>query len=239
MKRLLKRVLFSFSFLTAIVLLVAVVLGACDDLSETAAVMTSLPEGTTTSLTTLSSGVDQPTTTVSAAGPAATTAGPAATTAGPAATAGPAVTQATPTTPPSEPAFPPYVPTVRIEDEYGGLAWDGTWSVVGDPSDSGGSSRIADYAGSSMKVYFTGTSISFITRKGPAVGKASIELDGNWQTTLDLYNPSWVYQQLMWSSGTIGSGNHILKVIMVGDSNPASASKAIYVDAFDVQGTAR
>ena len=232
MKRLLKRVLFSFSFLTAIVLLVAVVLVACDDLSETAAVMTSLPEGTTTSLSTLSPGLDQPTTTASAAGPAATTAGPAA-------TAGPAVTQATPTTPPSEPAFPPYVPTVRIEDEYGGLAWDGTWSVVGDPSDSGGSSRVAEYAGSSMKVYFTGTSISFITRKGPAVGKASIELDGKWQTTLDLYNPSWVYQQLMWSSGTTGSDDHTLKVIMVGDSNPASASKGIYVDAFDVQGTPR
>jgi hypothetical protein len=227
-----KRPLFSVPLLTAVVVLVAVIFVGCNDLGGTTAIMTSLPGSTTTSISTLSPTPGQPTTTVPAAGTTATTGGPAG-------TASPPTTRAAApaTTLPPAPTFPPYVPTIRVEDEYGGLAWDGSWSVVGDPGDSGGTSRFAEYAGSSMKVYFSGTSISFITRKGPAVGYARLELDGVPQPIIDLYNPGWVYQQLMWSSGTIGSGDHTLKVIMVGDSNPASASKGIYVDAFVVTGT--
>jgi predicted small secreted protein len=232
---LLKRFLLSVPLFTAIVLLVAFGLTACNDLEGTAVVMTALPGESTTSISTLTPTPGQPTTTAPPAGPTATTGGPAPTAASPPTTRAAVAT----TTAPPAPTFPPYVPTVRIEDEYGGLAWDGSWSAVGDPGDSGGTSRFAEYAGSSMKVYFNGTSVSFITRKGPAVGYVQLELDGVPQPIIDPYNPSWVYQQLMWSSGTIGSGDHTLKVIMVGDSNPGSASKGIYVDAFDVQGTPR
>jgi hypothetical protein len=87
-----------------------------------------------------------------------------------------------------------------------------------------------------MKVYFTGMSIRFITRTGPAVGLVDIELDGVYQGTLNLYSPGWGYQQTMYSSGSLGPGEHILKVIVVGTADPASASPGIYVDAFDILG---
>jgi hypothetical protein len=228
-----KRRSVSLPLLVVAASLLAVASASCSDLTGSAALMTSLPGDTTTSVSALAPLPGEPTT-------AAPPAGGTATTAGPSPTAAPPATHrtATTTSAPTAPYFPPYVPTIRVEDGYGGLAWAGLWVPVGDPSDSGGSSRYAQNAGDSMKVYFNGTSISFIARKGPAVGYARLELDGVSQPVIDLYNPSWVYQQQMWSSGTLGPGDHTLKVIVVGDSNPSSAARGIYVDAFDIQGSA-
>jgi hypothetical protein len=213
--------------IAVVVLLPAFVLVGCDDITATSVNATSLSLTTTSSsLSTAVSGEMVGSTTTLSGSPRGTV------------PSGGSPTHSTTTTAPwvdlGEP--PLELTPTRYEEDDPRLAWAGTWSVTGSPEDSGGSCRLADYAGSSMKVYFSGVSIDFITRIGPAVGFATITLDGS-AVTIDLYSPTWAYQKEVWSSGSLAPGHHTLKIEMPGDSNPASASKAIYVDAFVVTGT--
>jgi hypothetical protein len=224
-----KRPAFPFLLLpAAVVLALAFVMIGCQEMTATGVSATSLSATTTSgSSTTLASSEVAGSTTTLAGSPGATV------------PSGGSPTRRTTTTtaPRVELGEPPLELTpMRYEESDPRLAWSGTWSVTGSPDDSGGSCRFAEYAGSSMKVYFSGVSISLLTRIGPAVGIATITLDGN-AVTVDLYRSTWGYQKEVWSSGAIAPGSHTLKIEMPGDSNPASESKGIYVDAFVVTGT--
>jgi hypothetical protein len=233
-----KRSVFLSLLLTAVVVSVtALVLVGCEDMTATGVTATPLSLSTTSSsLPTLVSGEMVGSTTTLSGTPGGA-APPSGTPGGAAPPTGTPAVATTTTAASVELGEPPLEPTLtRYEEDDPRLAWAGTWSVTGSPEDSGGSCRFAEYAGSSMKVYFSGVSISFITRIGPAVGIATVTLDGG-PVTIDLYSPTWGYQKEVWSSGSLAPGSHTLKIEMPGDSNPASASKGIYVDAFAVTGT--
>lgn len=234
--------------LTAVVVMVpALVLVSCEDMTATGVTAAPLSQGTTSSspvqpdtsqtLTQGTSSTGTPGGTVPAGGSPSGTVSSGGTHGGTTPPSGTPAAATTTTATSVELGEPPLELTpTRYEEDDPRLAWAGTWSVTGSPEDSGGSCRFAEYAGSSMKVYFSGVSISFLTRIGPAVGIATVTLDGS-SVTIDLYSSTWAYQKEVWSSGSLAPGSHTLRIEMPGDSNPASASKGIYVDAFVVTGT--
>jgi L,D-transpeptidase catalytic domain/Putative peptidoglycan binding domain len=136
-----------------------------------------------------------------------------------------------------DPALAP-TPT-RYEQTHSRLVYGGTWcSNNAAPSASGGSFRYTDVPGASVTVTFTGTYLAWIARMSPLYGYARVTLDGGTPVMVDLYSPDSLFQQKVWSTGTLPSGAHTVRIEWTGSTNPAAMGSNISVDAFDIAGLA-
>ena len=70
--------------------------------------------------------------------------------------------------------------------------------------------------------------------RGPQLGKARITVDGH-ATTVDLYSPTWLFQQPVFVKQNLASKQHSIKVAATGTKNAASAGTDIALDAFDTR----
>ncbi|MBI1802790.1 MAG: SBBP repeat-containing protein [Chloroflexi bacterium] len=125
-------------------------------------------------------------------------------------------------------------PTVA-QDIANGVSYNG-WHGVGDLHASGGAYRVSKVAKDSATFKFSGTSITWVTRKGPDQGKAQVTIDGVNKGTLDLYSPTvqWNVQQ---SFGGLTNASHTLVVKVAGTKNPGSTDFNVALDAFIVGST--
>ncbi len=96
---------------------------------------------------------------------------------------------------------------------------------------SGGSYRFSGTAGSAAAFRFVGTSVEWITLKGPGYGKASVYIDGVLKGTYDLYQPTLQWQAVIPFTG-LKVGIHTIEVRPLGTKNAASTGVAVLVDAF-------
>ncbi len=142
------------------------------------------------------------------------------------------LTQATATSPPPPPPTPAPTPT-RYEQTDTHFAFAGTWGTFSTTGASGGGYKRTNASGSSVTVSFNGTYLAWIATKGTTLGKAKVSLDGGAATTVDLAAASVAYQQKVWNTGTLASGNHTVRI----EWDTANAGKYVSIDAFDVIGT--
>jgi hypothetical protein len=133
---------------------------------------------------------------------------------------------ATATTAPAPP------PTLRM-DTYpvgtSGLRWGGSWSTIPNPGgEGGGQARYADYAGASLKFTFYGTGFGLMWGLGPSLGIMRITLDGQFLADKDCYRE---YESFAgdWIEERLTLGHHTVLVECIGDANPASGGKAIWL----------
>lgn len=114
------------------------------------------------------------------------------------------------------------------------IKYSSAWSVANDANATDGRYRISSTAGATTTFTFTGDSITWITAKGPAYGKAEVFIDGVSKGVVDLYNATqvWQYQQ---SYTGLGAGNHTITVKVLGQKNSASSGYGVVVDAFAVK----
>jgi hypothetical protein len=145
------------------------------------------------------------------------------------------LTQASATPPPPPP--PTASTATRYEQDDPSLLYKGTWSLGSSTAASGGSHRYTETSGSSVTVTFTGTSLAWIAKKSPVYGKAKVTLDGGAPVTVDLYDAAVTWQQKVWETGTLGSGNHTVKIEWTGTKNSAATATNVSIDAFDVVGS--
>src|SRR5438552_1503446 len=110
------------------------------------------------------------------------------------------------------------------------------WVAVSDRFASGGHYRISHTANDVITYGFGGTSVKWITRKGPEMGKALVTIDGVDKGTFDLYNSSDLQNQQFAFSG-LASGAHRIAITVTGTKNPLSTDSRVVVDGFIV-GTA-
>jgi hypothetical protein len=94
---------------------------------------------------------------------------------------------------------------------------------------SGGSERYLAAAGSSVSYTTTARSISFVTTVSPTRGSAKIYIDGVYQTTVDLNDPTTTYRFVAFSKTWSSVGTHTIKVVSVGSPVPR-----VDIDAFGV-----
>ena len=77
---------------------------------------------------------------------------------------------------------------------------------------------------------FTGTKIALFGAKAPHHGIAGVSIDGGIEVEVDLYSATWLDDAWLWVSDDLPSGEHILKVRVTGEQNPASTGTTVSID---------
>jgi hypothetical protein len=78
--------------------------------------------------------------------------------------------------------------------------------------------------------------VTWIDKRAAAYGRARVYLDGVDKGVVDQYSAASAFQQPLWSSGTLPSGKHTLKIVVLRSKRVASRGYAVGVDAFKVSG---
>ncbi len=100
----------------------------------------------------------------------------------------------------------------HYEQNDGDLGYTGNWTVLSTSGASGGSYRRANTSGASVTVNFNGTYLEWIATKGTTLGKALVSLDGATAQQVNLAASAVAYQQKVWNTGTLSSGEHTVTI---------------------------
>ncbi len=96
------------------------------------------------------------------------------------------------------------------------IKWAGTWRTAWWSSASGGSARYATARGASATFTFTGTSVAWVSTKGPSRGAASIYLDGHYVKTINTYASAGHSRAIMYAASWSIAGTHTLRIVVSG-----------------------
>ena len=126
---------------------------------------------------------------------------------------------------------PPPIQQV-VDDQEPYIQYNG-WRGVSDPNANGGTYRVSRVKNDRATFNFTGTSVTWVTKRGPDQGKAHVTIDGVSKGTFDLYSPSvqWSVQQKF---GKLTNKAHTLVVKVLGTKNKSAKDTNVTVDAFIV-----
>ena len=106
------------------------------------------------------------------------------------------------------------------------------WKGKSNASASGGTYRQAGSHNATVFLTFAGTSIDWITAKGPKYGKADVFIDNVPQGGhIDLYAPTQQWQVAI-SFGPLAGGSHLIEVRPTHTKNSASSGRGVVIDAF-------
>jgi GH25 family lysozyme M1 (1,4-beta-N-acetylmuramidase) len=126
-----------------------------------------------------------------------------------------------------------------------GLRWGGalhasphaassTWSTVADGSAGGGAYVVSDVAGASASLSFTGTGATWITARGPGMGRAEIWVDGRPVRTVDLYSASATFG-VQRSVVGLTDAPHSVAVVVQGTHRAAATGSSVAVDGWIIR----
>jgi lysozyme len=122
-----------------------------------------------------------------------------------------------------------------VSEEASGSSF--AWGARDDHRAMGGSYRVERRVGASITLGFSGPTVTLWTVAGPAFGRARIDIDGRYRTTIDRYRPSFAVVPRTFTRS--GRGAHTLQVSIVGPG-PGHPSVGTGVDAIaDGNGTRR
>ena len=107
------------------------------------------------------------------------------------------------------------------------------WSTRRAAGASGGSVAIDDERGASLVLRFRGTSIRWLTARGPAEGRAEVFIDGRHIATFDGYAAQSAYGVAR-SFGGLTDEVHTLRILVLGTARRASSGTAVAVDGFEI-----
>jgi hypothetical protein len=119
------------------------------------------------------------------------------------------------------------------------FVWTKTWTLGSGSYYYGSSFRYVNTSGASVRINFTGSSLSYIAKKAPNMGKAYVSIDGGAAVLVDLYNATTAYQQKVWSTGGLTPGNHYVTITWSGQRRAGATGTYINIDAVTVVGTLR
>jgi len=123
--------------------------------------------------------------------------------------------------------------SARYEQTDTHIKKTGAWYDYDKTAASAGSYGRSSTIGASATVYFNGTRLDWIAMKGTTTGIAEVYVDGVWKARVDLRATTASYQVMVFSTGTLPSGNHSFKVVR---SPVCPAGKYVTLDAVDVWG---
>ncbi|HWF46103.1 MAG TPA: IPT/TIG domain-containing protein [Bryobacteraceae bacterium] len=103
---------------------------------------------------------------------------------------------------------------------------------------SGGTINGAVDANSAVDFTFNGTGVSWIGYRDQYSGTAQVYIDGNLAGSVDAYSASTLAQSTVWSTSGLSPGTHTLRILALGMQNPASGGAWVWVDGFQVSGSA-
>jgi len=119
----------------------------------------------------------------------------------------------------------------EFQDSSAGVTYD-SWSGVSDSSASGGAYRTSATRNAEAAFKFTGTGVTWVTRKGPDQGIASVRIDGVSKGYVDLYAPT--AQPFSQAYAGLSSATHTVIIGVTGTANAAAKAASVAIDAFVV-----
>jgi hypothetical protein len=121
---------------------------------------------------------------------------------------------------------------------------DSGWHAVIEPQASGEAHLVSESPGASLSFTFKGDAVNLLTRRDSQAGKLLVTLDGRdvaglsvdekGRSFIDLYDPITQWQAWVPPMSGAGNGQHVLRLTVSEESNPASAGRLCSVDAFEV-----
>ncbi|MRS12217.1 MAG: murein L,D-transpeptidase [Actinobacteria bacterium] len=117
------------------------------------------------------------------------------------------------------------------------FAFSGAWLSYSSPSLSGGSHAFSNNAGAGVTLAFVGTRLDLVGMKGPKFGMLAASVDGAAATTTDLYSTDTLFQQVVYTTGDLPAGLHVVRFSPTGTKNAAASDAYVSVDAVVVEGT--
>lgn len=124
---------------------------------------------------------------------------------------------------------------ITIQDDDPAVQYEG-WQGVIDASASGGTYRFSMTANDKVMFRFNGTSVKWLTRRGPGYGQAAVIIDGVEQGVFDMYSAK-TKSHVKRTFGGLSNSRHKIVIQVVGTKNSNSSDFGVAVDAFTV-GTA-
>lgn len=133
-----------------------------------------------------------------------------------------------------DPGVPDTTPRYSVlEQNYFAIQYSGDWYGNNSQNDSGGSAVLAEGAGATASLSFTGSgTVRWFGCKDGWAGIARVTADGNAQT-VDTYSATTSCNAPIWST-TVGSGSHTITIAVTGTRNPAAQAPWIWVDKFEI-----
>ncbi len=101
---------------------------------------------------------------------------------------------------------------------------------------SGGSQTSVGYGGRSASFSFTGTSVKWITSRGPDYGKTAVYLDGTRVKVYDGYASATSHKVVGFSRSNLADKRHTIKIADTGQKDAAATGRYTGIDAFVVDG---
>ncbi|GLZ58352.1 family 20 glycosylhydrolase [Micromonospora sp. NBRC 107095] len=135
----------------------------------------------------------------------------------------------------------PGVPSVvQVNDNTTGtgdnqFSYAGTWSYGANGSQQ--FQRDDHYSStldSAYQVRFTGNKIKLFAARAANHGRAGVSIDGGPETVVDLYSPTRVDQAMVFTSGQLAQGPHVLKVRVLNSKDGSSSGTAVTADKVEV-----
>jgi len=104
-------------------------------------------------------------------------------------------------------------------DASANLAYSTGWTSLSATSAYGGAYKYASATNASVRLAFTGDSVTWIATKGANFGSADVYIDGVWKKTVSLYSATtgWRKAVYTWSNTSGNAENHAIKVVARGD----------------------
>lgn len=127
---------------------------------------------------------------------------------------------------------PGQMKVIKIVDNLNSsISYIGTWNKEFNGIYKKGSIATSSTKNSSASLTFTGSKIEWISTYGKNHGKADVYLDGQKQTTCDLYAASSTKPCTVFSKSWSSAGTHTIVVVVSGSKNVKSTGTRVDLDA--------
>lgn len=137
-------------------------------------------------------------------------------------------------TPTRTPTTPPEACSGTTFDDTDTRLMFNHWRGVNDANAHGGSYRHTNVNRHSVKLRFTGKTITWFTQKRPDGGIAEVYIDGKLREVVDLYAPN-VQHQFKRAYKKLGAGAHVILIRVTNQKNSASSDTFVTFDAFKIK----
>jgi hypothetical protein len=124
----------------------------------------------------------------------------------------------------------------KVDDGHASISYSADWGTYSGNPGYMGTEHYSWTTGGVATFSFTGTKARYYGFKRNDLGYANIYVDTVFQTSIDCYNSSGMYDVLLYETAELSNGPHTLAIEVSGTYNPASTDPAhpeVIVDAFE------
>jgi hypothetical protein len=125
--------------------------------------------------------------------------------------------------------------TSSVDDVSSAITYTGSWGhASGESGPYAGTNSYSNTAGDTATLSFTGTGVTLHAVTAPNHGIAAVSVDGGAETQVDEYATARTGDVAVWTSPTLSSGTHTVKVRVTGTQRSAATGDYVTVDRFEI-----